>query len=76
MALARMNADSVTPRDLADWASMSRSRTATSAVRWLDSERGRDGAARRACSFVTTACLPALAGFHGPHPMMRQALAI
>jgi hypothetical protein len=37
MALARMNSDNVTPRDLADWASTSRScgrrRTATRAVR-------------------------------------------
>lgn len=65
-ALARMNSDSVTPRDLADWAIMSRScgrrRTATRAVRCRDSERDRDGTSRRALSCFMAVCLPGSAG--------------
>jgi hypothetical protein len=66
IALARMNSDSVTPRDLADWASMSRScgrrRTATRAVRCRDSERGRDGVSRWAFSCFAMARLAAAGG--------------
>jgi hypothetical protein len=80
MALARMNSDNLTPRDLSDSVSTSRScgrkRTATRAVRCRDSERCGRGVSRCAALVLTGARLSSSAGLStGRHPITREPLS-
>jgi hypothetical protein len=81
IALARMNSDSETPRDRAVSASTSRSpgsrRTATRAVRCLDSERLRGAPCSRFPPLLTrlSSCRPPVV-VPGAHPTMESQLAV
>jgi hypothetical protein len=82
IALDRMNSDNETPRDRAWSASMSRSRgsrrTATKAVRCLDSERLRGMPCSRLPALLMAIFLPRVGHCpcFGAHPIMESQLAV